>query len=40
MIPPDGKWGGLEPDGTVTGMVGVVARHEAQFAIHEISVTG
>ncbi|XP_066984734.1 glutamate receptor ionotropic, delta-2-like [Macrobrachium rosenbergii] len=37
--PPDGKWGGPLPDGTVVGMIGVVARREAHFAMCEISVT-
>ncbi|CAL4080226.1 unnamed protein product, partial [Meganyctiphanes norvegica] len=34
-----GQWGGPQPDGTVTGMVGKVHRHEANFAIDEITIT-
>ena len=38
--PDDMGWGGPQPDGTITGMIGVVAREEADFAISEISITG
>ncbi|XP_066963850.1 probable glutamate receptor isoform X2 [Macrobrachium rosenbergii] len=38
-ITPDGKWGGVMADGTVTGMVGVVHRHEAHAAINEFTIT-
>lgn len=38
--PPDGRWGGPRPDGTVYGMVGMVARSEAHVAIDEITITG
>ncbi|XP_050690664.1 glutamate receptor ionotropic, delta-1-like [Eriocheir sinensis] len=37
--PPDGKWGGPQPDGTVTGLIGQVARHEAHATLCELSVT-
>ena len=40
MPPADGQWGGVEEDGTVTGMIGMVARREADFAIDEITVNG
>ncbi|XP_068228578.1 glutamate receptor ionotropic, delta-2-like [Palaemon carinicauda] len=40
IAPADGKWGGPLPNGTVVGMIGVVARREAHFAFCEISVTG
>ncbi|XP_068228563.1 glutamate receptor ionotropic, delta-2-like [Palaemon carinicauda] len=40
IAPPDGKWGGPLPNGTVVGMIGVVARREAHFAFCEISITG
>ncbi|XP_068240964.1 probable glutamate receptor [Palaemon carinicauda] len=38
-ITPDGKWGGVMADGSVTGMVGVVHRHEAHAAINEFTIT-
>ncbi|XP_064078621.1 glutamate receptor ionotropic, kainate 5-like isoform X2 [Macrobrachium nipponense] len=38
-ITPDGKWGGVMADGNVTGMVGVVHRHEAHAAINEFTIT-
>ncbi|XP_066976336.1 glutamate receptor ionotropic, delta-2-like [Macrobrachium rosenbergii] len=38
--PADGKWGGPLPDGTITGMIGEVARRNAHFAICEITITG
>ncbi|XP_068229792.1 glutamate receptor ionotropic, delta-2-like [Palaemon carinicauda] len=40
MKPADGKWGGPLPDGTITGMIGEVARRNAHIAICEITVTG
>lgn len=40
MVPQDMQWGGVLEDGTATGMVGMVARHEAEFAIDEITITG
>ncbi|XP_063865701.1 glutamate receptor ionotropic, delta-2-like [Scylla paramamosain] len=36
----DGQWGEVLPNGWVTGMIGVVARREADLAINEITVTG
>ncbi|XP_068239048.1 glutamate receptor-like [Palaemon carinicauda] len=38
-LTPDGKWGGVMADGSVTGMVGVVHRHEAHAAINEFTLT-
>lgn len=38
--PQDRRWGGIRPDGTVYGMVGMVARFEAHVAIDEITITG
>ncbi|KAK7085913.1 hypothetical protein SK128_018158 [Halocaridina rubra] len=38
--PRDGKWGGPLPDGTVSGMIGEIARREGHFAICEITITG
>ncbi|XP_063591946.1 glutamate receptor ionotropic, delta-2-like [Penaeus indicus] len=40
VSPADGKWGGPQPDGTVTGIIGLVARREADIAICEITITG
>ncbi|XP_066976057.1 glutamate receptor ionotropic, delta-1-like [Macrobrachium rosenbergii] len=39
MKPADGKWGGPLPDGTITGMIGEVARRNAHIAICEITIT-
>ncbi|KAG7170324.1 Glutamate receptor ionotropic, delta-2-like 21, partial [Homarus americanus] len=39
VVQEDGQWGGSQPDGTVTGMIGVVARQEAHLAIDEITIT-
>ncbi|XP_064080693.1 glutamate receptor ionotropic, delta-1-like [Macrobrachium nipponense] len=39
VSPADGKWGGPLPNGTVTGLIGMVNRHEADLAICEITVT-
>ena len=36
---PDGKWGGPQPDGSITGMIGMVARHEVNFGINVITIT-
>ncbi|XP_042224799.1 glutamate receptor ionotropic, delta-2-like isoform X2 [Homarus americanus] len=36
----DGQWGGVMDNGTVTGMIGLVARHEAHLAINEITISG
>ncbi|XP_069995050.1 probable glutamate receptor [Penaeus vannamei] len=40
LLAEDGQWGGVLPNGTVTGMVGMVARREVHFAINEITITG
>ncbi|XP_071537483.1 glutamate receptor ionotropic, delta-2-like isoform X2 [Panulirus ornatus] len=37
--PPDGKWGGPQPDNTITGLIGQVARHEAHVALCELTIT-
>ncbi|KAK7073608.1 hypothetical protein SK128_017723, partial [Halocaridina rubra] len=37
-LTPDGQWGNLHEDGTVTGMIGVVHRHEAHMAMNEITI--
>ncbi|XP_064118946.1 glutamate receptor ionotropic, delta-2-like [Macrobrachium nipponense] len=38
-IEPRGSWGGPQPDGTITGMIGMSARREVDFAINEITIT-
>ncbi|XP_066967133.1 glutamate receptor ionotropic, delta-2-like [Macrobrachium rosenbergii] len=38
-IEPRGAWGGPQPDGTITGMIGMSARREVDFAINEITIT-
>ncbi|CAL4088970.1 unnamed protein product, partial [Meganyctiphanes norvegica] len=40
VAPADGKWGGVEADGSISGLIGMVARHEARVALCEITVTG
>lgn len=40
LLAKDGQWGGVLPDGSITGMIGMVARHEVHFAINEITITG
>ncbi|XP_045588740.1 glutamate receptor ionotropic, delta-1 [Procambarus clarkii] len=35
----DGQWGGKLANGTITGMIGLVARHEADVAIDELTIT-
>ncbi|XP_066988250.1 probable glutamate receptor isoform X2 [Macrobrachium rosenbergii] len=40
VTPADGAWGYPQPDGTVTGMIGMIARREAHFAISGIAVNG
>jgi len=40
MIPPDGKWGGPQPDGSVSGLIGLAARHEVHFSIDVITING
>ncbi|XP_071536859.1 glutamate receptor ionotropic, delta-2-like [Panulirus ornatus] len=39
VLPPDGKWGGPQPDNTITGLVGMVARHEAHATLCELTIT-
>ncbi|XP_071536146.1 glutamate receptor ionotropic, delta-2-like [Panulirus ornatus] len=39
VTPPKGKWGGPQPDNTITGMVGQVARHEAHAALCSLTMT-
>ncbi|XP_045104339.1 glutamate receptor ionotropic, kainate 3-like [Portunus trituberculatus] len=39
VVPRDRAWGGPQPDGSVTGLIGMVARHEAHVAICEITIT-
>lgn len=39
-VPDDRKWGNVNADGTVTGMVGEVAARRVHLAIDEISITG
>ncbi|XP_071542916.1 glutamate receptor ionotropic, delta-2-like, partial [Panulirus ornatus] len=39
VVPEDRAWGGPREDGSVTGLIGMVARHEAQVAICEITIT-
>ncbi|XP_071536863.1 glutamate receptor ionotropic, delta-2-like [Panulirus ornatus] len=39
VLPLDGKWGGPQPDNTITGLIGMVARHEAHTAICELTIT-
>ena len=37
--PPDGQYGGIQPDGTWSGMVGLLANHEIDIATTRFSVT-
>lgn len=39
-VPPDQQWGGVQEDGTVTGITGEIANRRAHFAIDEITITG
>ncbi|KAK8387062.1 hypothetical protein O3P69_018015 [Scylla paramamosain] len=39
VLEEGGQWGGPQADGTVTGMIGMVARGEAHLAINEITIT-
>ncbi|XP_066976609.1 glutamate receptor ionotropic, delta-2-like [Macrobrachium rosenbergii] len=39
VVSPDNAWGNLQSDGTVTGIVGMVARREADFAISTVTIT-
>lgn len=40
VLEEGGQWGGPQADGSVTGMIGMVARGEAHLAINEITITG
>ncbi|XP_068229649.1 probable glutamate receptor [Palaemon carinicauda] len=40
VSPLDNAWGYPQPDGTVTGMIGMVARREVHFAVSGIAVNG
>ncbi|KAA0201794.1 Ionotropic receptor 185 [Hyalella azteca] len=40
VTPVDGQWGGRLPNGSWTGMIGMVERREVHFAIGEITITG
>lgn len=40
VLEAGGQWGGPQADGSVTGMIGMVARGEAHLAINEITITG
>ena len=37
--PPDGQYGGIQPDGTWSGMVGLLANHAIDIAVTRFSVT-
>ena len=37
--PPDGQYGGIQPDGTWSGMVGLLANHDIDIATTRFSVT-
>ena len=39
VLPVDGKWGALEPDGTWNGMVGMLVRGEADLITTALSMT-
>ena len=39
-MPADQDWGRILPDGNITGMIGMVARREADVAIDEITING
>ncbi|XP_071526272.1 glutamate receptor ionotropic, delta-1-like [Panulirus ornatus] len=39
VLSPDGNWGGPQPDETITGLVGQVARYEAHAAICGVTIT-
>ncbi|CAL4081707.1 unnamed protein product, partial [Meganyctiphanes norvegica] len=38
-MPADRKWGGPEADGSISGFIGLVARHEAHVAAGRITMT-
>ena len=37
--PPDGQYGGIQPDGTWSGMVGLLVNHDIDIATTRFSVT-
>ena len=37
--PPDGQYGAIQPDGTWSGMVGLLANHDIDIATTRFSVT-
>ncbi len=39
MLSPDGKFGGLEQDGSFNGIIGVLERGEADIGINVLSLT-
>ncbi|XP_069164789.1 probable glutamate receptor [Procambarus clarkii] len=39
VSPADGQWGGPLPDGSVSGLIGQVARRESHLAICELTIT-
>lgn len=39
VLAEDRQWGGVQENGSVTGMIGLVARHQANLAINEITIT-
>ncbi|XP_068224362.1 glutamate receptor ionotropic, kainate 2-like [Palaemon carinicauda] len=40
LEPPDGRFGDVEANGSVSGIVGMVANRRAHFGINEITITG
>lgn len=40
ILPPDREWGNPQENGSVTGMIGVIARREADIAVDSITITG
>ncbi len=38
MKTKDGAWGSTQPDGTMNGMIGMLARDEADIAIHGFAI--
>ncbi|CAN7947922.1 unnamed protein product, partial [Ixodes hexagonus] len=39
QIPEDRQWGRLFPDGTATGMIGMLVRNEADWAVNPFAQT-
>ena len=40
VVPSDGHYGGPQPNGSWTGMLGLIERKEVDFAINAIGITG